>query len=517
MAFLAAFLGWMFDGFEIGLFPLLVQPAMQDMLPGASSGVVTKWIGVMTAAYLIGAATGGVLFGWLGDRLGRVRAMSLSILTYALFSGACGFADAPWQLFALRFIASLGMGGEWSLGVSLVMELWPNKSRAWLAGLIGAAANVGFVIVAFVGIFLAQLISQVESGLLGLGLSESVVDRLVSNSGWRLLAISGALPALLTFFIRLFVPESQRWLEEHGRGATKHWSTRDLLAVFVGAGAAVGLVSLWALEHPLGLERPLAVRIGGTVLGLVIAYFGYTFPVRRYLQRSLLLAEPTPDGEVWTPARVLGRMILGATLSGTALMGTWASLQNAAPWAGHLEQQRIERENPDLSGESLKAQWEKPAAVARARTQIWSGWGAIVGTILAALLGNWIGRRVSYFLLCLISLGTSLLFFLGNDAFGLQFLATVFLAGAATASFYGWLPLYLPELFPTRARAFSQGFAYNFGRIVAAVGALQFGFLSQNVFDGSYPKACTTLSFIYVIGMIVIWFAPETRGRPLPD
>jgi MFS family permease len=520
MALIAAFLGWMFDGFEIGLFPLVVKPAIEDMVPGISPGEVGNWIGVMTAAYLIGAATGGVLFGWLGDRLGRVRAMSLSILTYALFSGACGFANAPWQLFLLRFVASMGMGGEWSLGVSLVMELWPNKSRAWLAGLIGAAANVGFVIVAVLGIFLAQLIGQVESGLLAIGLSETFVDKLVSNSGWRLLMICGALPALLTFFIRLFVPESQKWLEEHGRGATKHWSTRDLLSVIIGAAAAIGLVSLWAMDRPLGLEDQnmiMAVRIAGTIIGLVIAYLAYTYPVRRYLQRSLGVVEPSQGGEAWTVPKVLGRMILGATLSGAALMGTWASLQNAAPWADQLEQKRIAAENPELSDAEVKELASKPAAIARARTQIWSGWGAIVGTILAALLGNWIGRRLSYFLLCVLSLGTSLWFFLGNDAFGLPFLATVFLAGAATASFYGWLPLYLPELFPTRARAFSQGFAYNFGRIVAAVGALQFGYLMRNVFDGSYPKACTVLSFIYVVGMIVIWFAPETKGQELPE
>jgi MFS family permease len=305
------------------------------------------------------------------------------------------------------------------------MELWPNKSRAWLAGLIGAAANVGFVIVALVGMFLAQLIGHVEAGLLAIGLSASLVDRLVSNSGWRLLMISGALPALLTFFIRLFVPESQRWLEEQGRGATKDWSTRDLLAVIAGAGAAVGLVSLWAVERPFGLESPMAVRVGGTALGLVIAYLAYTFPVRRFLQRSLLTAAQTPSGAVWTPSRVLGRMIIGATLSGTALLGTWASIQNAAPWAGFLERRGIEQAHPELSENELRERAAQPAAVARARTQIWSGWGAIVGTILAALLGDWLGRRLSYFLLSIASLAAALLFFLGNDAFGPQFLVTV--------------------------------------------------------------------------------------------
>src|SRR5262249_56229546 len=96
---------------------------------------------------LVGAATGGVLFGWLGDRVGRVRAMTLSVLTYSVFTGAGGLAAEAWQLGLLRFIAALGMGGEWSLGVALVMEVWPNRSRAFMAGPIGAAGHVGYMIV----------------------------------------------------------------------------------------------------------------------------------------------------------------------------------------------------------------------------------------------------------------------------------------------------------------------------------------------------------------------------------
>src|SRR4029078_11426007 len=104
---------------------------------------VSAWLGVITALFLVGAATGGVLFGWLGDRFGRVRAMMLSVLTYALVSGAWGFATSAWQIGVLRLIPSLGMGGEWSLGVALINEIWPERSRAFLAGLIGAAANPG--------------------------------------------------------------------------------------------------------------------------------------------------------------------------------------------------------------------------------------------------------------------------------------------------------------------------------------------------------------------------------------
>ncbi|HVJ67891.1 MAG TPA: MFS transporter, partial [Caulifigura sp.] len=174
MALIAAILGWMFDGFEMGLFPLAARPALREMLTAGGTQaenlneMVGLWIGVMTAGFLVGASAGGVIFGWLGDRLGRVRAMTLSVLTYAVFSGLCGFSQAPWHLFLFRFLASMGMGGEWSLGVSLVMELWPSSSRAWLAGLIGAASNVGFMLVAVISLVLSQLIADVHQGLLAM-------------------------------------------------------------------------------------------------------------------------------------------------------------------------------------------------------------------------------------------------------------------------------------------------------------------------------------------------------------
>src|SRR6202035_585605 len=100
MALLAALLGWLFDGLEMGLFPLVQRPALLELLPEGTP--ILPWIGIITALFLIGAATGGVLFGWLGDRLGRVRAMMLSVLTYAIFSGLCGFASTPWGGRLLR-------------------------------------------------------------------------------------------------------------------------------------------------------------------------------------------------------------------------------------------------------------------------------------------------------------------------------------------------------------------------------------------------------------------------------
>jgi MFS family permease len=486
LALAAALLGWMFDGLEMGLFSLVGRQALHGLLPGESEATIGQWFAVAMAVFLVGAATGGVLFGWLGDRIGRVRAMSLSVLTYALCTGLQGLATSAEQIAGLRFVAALGMGGEWSLGVALVTEIWPDRSRAFLAGLIGAAANVGFLLIAVLGLGLVSLLAETRDLLLAMQLSEDWVDHLLAGHGWRLLMLMGAVPALLCFFIQVFVPESERWKQEHRRGATTHWATRDLLGVAVGALGACGIIYLWAEDFSL------SVRLIGSALGLLVTTLGYVYPVVRYLQRSGSAGDDPAHG--WRPT--LGRMLLGAALSGVALLGTWGSIQFAPSWADKL-----------TGG----------AEQAKEYTQIWSALGAIVGTIIAAHVGDWIGRRLTYCFLCLGSLGAALVFFQLTPGYGTAFLGAVFLAGGLTASFYGWLPLYLPELFRTGVRATGQGFSYNFGRILAAVGVLQTGFLMKQVFEGDYAMACSVMSLIYVVGVAIIWLAPETKGKPLPQ
>jgi MFS family permease len=505
MALTAALLGWMFDGLEMGLFPLVARPAITELLGTTEKERVGLWINIMTAVFLVGAATGGVVFGWLGDRIGRVRAMTLSVLTYAVFMGVCGLSRSVNEMFVFRFLASLGMGGEWSLGVALVMEVWPNRSRGLLAGLIGAAANVGFLSIAIVGFILGQNMAPLQNLLESAGLPLSWIEYLMVDkttgeaSGWRVLMLCGAAPALLTFFIRLMVPESERWLKAKHHGAVSHWALRDMLGVLVGASGPLLIIYLWANDIDWRL------RVAGSLLGFCIALAGYTYPVLRYLQRSR--AAMPAGAPRWQTT--LGRMLLGACLSGVALIGTWASVQHAPSWADQLVDREMANEP---AGERAEARSQ-----ARAFTQMALAIGAIVGTVAAALMGNAIGRRVTYMLLCLASLFSALAFFQWNDRFGTQFLLMGFLAGGLTASFYGWLPLYLPELFPTTVRATGQGFSYNFGRILAAIGALQTGYLMKEVFDDNFPEACSILSLVYLAGIVIIWFAPETRGKPLPD
>jgi MFS family permease len=523
MALIAALLGWMFDGFEMGMFPLVGHNALNELLRMEVGGTAATnaWFGVIMAVFLVGAATGGVLFGWLGDRVGRVWAMSLSIFTYAIFTGLCGFATAAWQIAVLRFIASLGMGGEWALGVALVTELWPDKSRAMLAGLIGAAANVGFLLVGLLSLVLLNFIQGVGNLLLGVGMDEASVEALLSGDGWRLLMIAGALPALLIFFIRLFVPESHKWEAERSRGATSHWATRDLLGVLVGALSALAVIIVWSpifsqrvgVPAPNGVGAPVIpdwarhARSIITVLGFLVAILGYIYPVVRYLARAETAGQLKPGDR----PQYIRRMLLGASLAGVALLGTWGSLQWAPKWSIALSQQLPAEGGPYYAKEY---------------TQIAMAVGAIVGTVIAAFLGGWLGRRVTYFGLCVASFISLVYMYQANDVYGTTLLISVFLAGGITAAFYGWFPLYLPELFPTSIRATSQGFAYNFGRVLSAVGSLQTAVLTQYFAQGiapnrveveAFPYAGSTLAGIYLIGLFIIWLGPETKGKPLPE
>ena len=152
----------------------------------------------------------------------------------------------------------------------------------------------------------------------------------------------------------------------------------------------------------------------------------------------------------------------------------------------------------------------------KAYAQLYSSLGAAVGAFLAPLLGGWMGRRWTYLILCILGLGSSSILFRLFHEFDAGFLAMVGVVGFCTASFYGWLPLYLPELFPTRVRATGQGLAFNFGRIMAAIGAWNMPAL-MGFFGQSYPRAGATIVLVYAIGAAAIWLAPETHGKPLPD
>ena len=186
-------LGWGLDGFAGSLYILVLGPAMGELLPnsGLQVGAATiGYYGGMTVAlFLIGWATGGILFGVLADKFGRTRVLSVGILTYAIFSALAAFADTWWQLGILRFIAGLGSGVEAPVGAALIAETWRNRFRARAGGIMMSGYAFGFF-------------------------AAAAAYALLGDHGWRFMLALAGLPALLVWFIRRYVPEPPE-ISEH--------------------------------------------------------------------------------------------------------------------------------------------------------------------------------------------------------------------------------------------------------------------------------------------------------------
>lgn len=185
---IAAWLGWMFDGLELHLYTLVALPFVAQLLGNlpTTDPSVGKHAAIIQGAFLLGWALGGTFFGRIGDRLGRARALSLTVLTYAVFTGLSFFAAQWWHLAIFRFLAALGVGGEWAVGASLLSETWPKRWRPWIAAVLQCGVNIGI-------------------------LAAVLANHLMAKSEPKYLFLVGILPALLVFWIRRAVPETDEW------------------------------------------------------------------------------------------------------------------------------------------------------------------------------------------------------------------------------------------------------------------------------------------------------------------
>lgn len=207
----AAWLGWFFDGLDMHLYLLVAPFLVAELIQAASptDPAVTRTSGWIQAAFLAGWALGGGLFGRIGDLLGRARALSLTILTYALFTGLSSLATTWWQLLIFRFVAALGIGGEWAVGASLLSETWPKHWRPWIAAVLQTAVNVGVVLASTISFALAKFPP-------------------------RYLFLVGVLPALVVWWIRRAVPEPQEWQAARRSAHHRPPPLADLFAPGVG-------------------------------------------------------------------------------------------------------------------------------------------------------------------------------------------------------------------------------------------------------------------------------------------
>jgi MFS family permease len=182
-ALIAAALGWMLDSMDVLLYSMVLNDISREF------GLDDRTSGLLLALPLASSAAGGIFFGWLADRVGRTRALVLSILTYSIFTAACGLAATIGQLAVFRTLLGVGMGGEWATGASLVAETWRSEDRGKALGLMQSAWAIGF------------------------GAAAAVTAVVLPRWGWRAVFFAGILPALLTWWIRRSVAEPEIWLK----------------------------------------------------------------------------------------------------------------------------------------------------------------------------------------------------------------------------------------------------------------------------------------------------------------
>lgn len=223
--------GWIFDSYAAQIFNVTRGDMLAEILHRQTGDPAVKfWGEVFLGIYLIGGAIGGTYFGSLADRIGRRRALSLTIVTYTIFCGLIGFAQTAWQVAVLRFIVALGTAGAWAVGASLVAEVFSPRARAQAGAIFHSTSNLGTWLAALIG--------------MAVGLN------------WRLAYFLGAIPIVIVFFIRSGAEEAKSLKEQAAqpgsasRGSFKElllmrpWGPRAILGMLL---ASVGLGTYWCI------------------------------------------------------------------------------------------------------------------------------------------------------------------------------------------------------------------------------------------------------------------------------
>jgi MFS family permease len=232
---LAASLGWMLDSMDVQLYALILLEVMEALDMDAGTG------GLLASFTLLASAVGGVSFGVLADRIGRTRALMLSILVYSVFTGACGLAGNVFQLAVFRILLGLGMGGEWATGAALVAETWPPEHRGKAMGIMQSAWAVGY------------------------GVAAAVVAIVLPSLGWRGVFFIGVLPALLTLWIRRKIPEPEIWVKAQKEKTTSQEA-----------------ITIWTIFKPPYLRPALVATLMNA--GTMFAWWGLFTWVPSYLK-----------------------------------------------------------------------------------------------------------------------------------------------------------------------------------------------------------------------------------------
>ncbi len=274
---IATWLGWLFDGMDSSLYPLVANQALGELI-GKTNPEFGLIAGQVAAVFLVGWAFGGFLFGYLGDKLGRVKALSLSILTYALFTGLSGLSHSWQELAMFRFLSGLGIGGEWALGVALLAESTKPHERIMSTAFLATGFSLGYCLAV-------------------------IANFIISPFGWRLVFLFGIIPAVLVFFIRKKIKEPDTWinLKEKIKNPfeifNKEYRRNLIIAFLLGVTFSMGSWTCVLFWLPVWIERTLGGGLYEKTLIMFISLFSHAIGsylagplLERYKRRAILVS-----------------------------------------------------------------------------------------------------------------------------------------------------------------------------------------------------------------------------------
>jgi MFS family permease len=421
----ASFLGWIFDGYETYALVVALPFALRALLPPEQMKSAPIWAGTAIGVTLLGWGMGGLIGGILADYVGRKRMMIWSVFFYALFTGITALSQTFFMFAALRFITGLAMGSEWSTGVTLLAETWPDRARPKGAGLLQSGFGWGTLLAALVW----WAISRVN---------------FLGPQSWRLMFVVGAIPAFFTLYIRRAVNESERWLKAIRE---RRWTATEEAKAEIGKTA----------------RRPLTLA------------------------------------EIFRERESRRRVLLMFAMSLASIVGWWA----------------ISTFLPSYTEQIAKAQGYANFAEWGNRAAILYTIGAVTAYIASGFLIDAVGRRTFLFLTYAGALlMTPVTYMWTHSAEAMMLVAYIngfFTLGLA----YSWMAIYPAELFTSSVRSTAASFIFNGTRVIAWFFPILAGTMIQKF--GGISRGAITLGLIYILGLIVPWFVPETKGRPLPE
>ncbi len=403
--------------------------------------------------FVLLAAVGGLLFD--GVELGLMPVASLSVSRALLGTGFTPTIGGDW--FA-RFTAALMLGS--AIGGIVLGNL---------GDVVGRTKALGVSILFY-------------SAFAGLGALVRTQEQMLVLRFLVGLGVGGVWPNAVAL-------AAECWPDK----------SRPVVAGLMGASLNGGILMLSQIVRfwhvtPESWRWIFHLAAAPALLGIAVLLWLPESP-RWLAGRSSARSPSAPVRELLRPP-LLRLTIVGILLGSIPMLGAWAASKWMIPWADKV------------AGES--------EAGYKGIAQGWWAFGAVLGSYFGAQIAAWLGRRRAYAMISICATLLTLILFLGTAPLRPSFLPIVFAQGFVATLFFGWLPLYLPELFPTRVRAAGSGIAYNVGRFATAIGVFAAGSLFAAV-GGSYPAVGASCGMIYALGAIAVWWAPDTSGRHLDD